>query len=119
MFNKVCTKSVNLSLPHCSRLSACAATRSFGQYHVDLCLLRAHCISATFEEYRKVSQYDIVRSIEHEMSGDLAKSMKAVVQGVKDRPIFFAERLYKAMKGLRDVSKAHFGVLIHLRHGYR
>lgn len=26
---------------------------------------------ATFEEYRKVSSYDIVKTIEHEMSGDL------------------------------------------------
>ena len=53
-----------------------------------------------------MSQYDIIRSIEHEMSGDLAKSMKAVVQGVKDRPIFFAERLYKAMKGVFDLNIA-------------
>jgi annexin A7/11 len=32
---------------------------------------------ATFKEYRKVSQYDITRSIEHEMSGDLKRGMKA------------------------------------------
>merc|ERR1711865_879685 len=55
---------------------------------------------ATFKEYRKVSQYDITRSIEHEMSGDLKRSMKAVVQCIKDRPTYFAERLYTAMKGM-------------------
>lgn len=54
---------------------------------------------ATFKAYRKVSQYDITRSIEHEMSGDLKRSMKAVVQCIKDRPTYFAERLYTAMKG--------------------
>jgi hypothetical protein len=32
--------------------------------------------SATFEEYRKLSQHDIIRTIEHEMSGDLAVAMK-------------------------------------------
>jgi len=55
---------------------------------------------ATFKEYRKISQYDITRSIEHEMSGDLKRSMKAVVQCIKDRPTYFAERLYTSMKGL-------------------
>ena len=55
---------------------------------------------ATFKEYRKIAQYDITRSIEHEMSGDLKRSMKAVVQCIKDRPTYFAERLYTAMKGM-------------------
>jgi len=55
---------------------------------------------ATFKEYRKISSYDITRSIEHEMSGDLCRGMKAVVQCIKDRPTYFAERLYKCMKGV-------------------
>jgi annexin A7/11 len=55
---------------------------------------------ATFKEYRKISSYDITRSIEHEMSGDLKRGMKAVVQCIKDRPTYFAERLYHSMKGL-------------------
>merc|ERR1719305_461172 len=55
---------------------------------------------ATFKEYRKVSSYDITRSIEHEMSGDLKRGMKAVVQCIKDRPSYFTERLYHCMKGL-------------------
>ena len=55
---------------------------------------------ATFKEYRKVSQYDITRSIEHEMSGDIKRGMKAVVQCIKDRPTYFAERLYHSMKGM-------------------
>jgi len=54
---------------------------------------------ATFKEYRKISQYDIARSIDHEMSGDLKRGMKAMVQCIKDRPSYFAERLYKCMKG--------------------
>lgn len=54
---------------------------------------------ATFKEYRKISQYDITRSIEREMSGDLKRGMKALVQCIKDRPTYFAERLYNCMKG--------------------
>ena len=56
-------------------------------------------LRATFNEYRKISSYDIVRSIEHEMSGDLKEAFKAVVMCIKDRPTYFAERLYKSMKG--------------------
>eukprot|EP00730_Choanoeca_flexa_P002167 TRINITY_DN10939_c0_g1_i4.p1 TRINITY_DN10939_c0_g1~~TRINITY_DN10939_c0_g1_i4.p1 ORF type:complete len:551 (+),score=166.90 TRINITY_DN10939_c0_g1_i4:84-1736(+) len=57
-------------------------------------------LRATFEEYKKISKYDLVRSIEREMSGDLKRSMKAMVQTAVDRPGYFAERIYASMKGL-------------------
>jgi annexin A7/11 len=56
-------------------------------------------LRATFEEYRKVSKYDIVRSIEREMSGNLKSAMKAICRCVYDKPQYFADRLYKSMKG--------------------
>lgn len=56
-------------------------------------------LRATFKEYRTISSYDITKSIDHEMSGDLKEAFKAVVQCVKDKPTYFAERLYKAMHG--------------------
>lgn len=65
-----------------------------------LCLRSIPQLKATFEEYRKISQYDIVRTIEHEMSGDLAVAMKALVMCVKDRPTYFADRLFNSMKGM-------------------
>jgi annexin A7/11 len=57
-------------------------------------------LRATFAEYRKISSYDIVRSIEHEMSGDLKNAFKALVMCIKDPSDYFAERLYKSMKGM-------------------
>jgi annexin A7/11 len=57
-------------------------------------------LMATFKEYRKLSSYDITRSIEHSCSGDVKNGYKAVVQCIKDRPTYFAERLYTSMKGL-------------------
>lgn len=56
-------------------------------------------LRATFDEYVKISQRDIINSIEREMSGDLRDAFKAVVMCVRSRPKFFAERLYKSMKG--------------------
>jgi len=53
-----------------------------------------------WDEYVKVSQRDIMNSVERETSGDYKKSLLAIAQCVKCRPMFFAERLYKSMKGL-------------------
>ncbi|XP_064389782.1 annexin A4-like [Halichondria panicea] len=54
---------------------------------------------ATFEEYIRISQRDILNSIEREMSGDLKEGMKTVVMCMRSRPAYFAEKLYKSMKG--------------------
>ncbi|NXM97797.1 ANX11 protein, partial [Sylvia borin] len=59
---------------------------------------RAH-LRAVFSEYQRMCNRDIESSICREMSGDLEKGMLAVVKCLKNTPAFFAERLYKAMKG--------------------
>ena len=43
---------------------------------------------------------DIEDSIKSEMSGDLKKSMLAVVRSIKDRAAFFAAALQRSMKGM-------------------
>lgn len=57
-------------------------------------------LRAVFQEYSKVSKYDLEQSISREMSGDLKTSMLTVVKCVKDKSAYFAESLYKSMKGL-------------------
>ena len=68
----------------------------------------------------QVSQRDILNSIEREMSGDLQAGFKTVVMCVRNRPQYFAERLYKSMKGAGTdddtlvrvvVSRAEVGVM--------
>ncbi|NXM64008.1 ANX11 protein, partial [Illadopsis cleaveri] len=59
---------------------------------------RAH-LRAVFSEYQRMCNRDIESSICREMSGDLERGMLAVVKCLKNTPAFFAERLYKAMKG--------------------
>ena len=56
-------------------------------------------LKATFDAYARISKYDIERSIEREMSGDLKNGFLAVVQCIRARDEFFANRLFKCMKG--------------------
>ncbi|CAB1352834.1 unnamed protein product, partial [Coregonus sp. 'balchen'] len=53
-----------------------------------------------FEEYQKISGRDIEDSIKREMSGSLEDVFLAIVKCLRNKPAFFAERLYKSMKGL-------------------
>ncbi|XP_064383973.1 annexin A4-like [Halichondria panicea] len=53
-----------------------------------------------FDQYSKICKYDIEQSISREMSGDLKEGMLAIVKCVRDRSGYFAEALYKSMKGL-------------------
>lgn len=57
-------------------------------------------LNATFDEYSKISKYDIEESIKREMSGDLKDGMISIVRIVRNAPAFFAEKLHKSMKGL-------------------
>ncbi|XP_078284732.1 annexin-B12-like [Rhinoraja longicauda] len=63
------------------------ATRSFPQ------------LQATIHEYGRLAKRELLKAIDREFSGDVGDGMRAIVQCVVNRPAFFAEKLYKAMKG--------------------
>ncbi|XP_078267120.1 annexin A6 [Rhinoraja longicauda] len=52
-----------------------------------------------FQDYIKLTNKDIEQAIKNEMSGDLLYGLIAIVRSIKNKPSFFAERLYKSMKG--------------------
>lgn len=52
-----------------------------------------------FAEYQNITGHDIEQAIENEFSGDVKKGLLAIVKCVKNRAAFFAEQLYKSMKG--------------------
>ncbi|XP_060553939.1 annexin A7-like isoform X2 [Ruditapes philippinarum] len=56
-------------------------------------------LRATFEEYVKIAGRDILSTIDREMSGDLKDGFIAIVMSAKNRPEYFADKLYHAMKG--------------------
>ncbi|GCB66384.1 hypothetical protein scyTo_0012000, partial [Scyliorhinus torazame] len=43
---------------------------------------------------------ELLKAVDREFSGDVRDGMQAIVQCVVNRPAFFAEKLYKSMKGL-------------------
>uniref|UniRef100_A0A8C5BW74 Annexin n=1 Tax=Gadus morhua TaxID=8049 RepID=A0A8C5BW74_GADMO len=65
-----------------------------------LCVRNRNHLLKVFEEYKKVSGRDIEDSIKREMSGSLEEVFLAIVKCLKNKPAFFAERLYKSMKAL-------------------
>ncbi|XP_067262826.1 annexin A3-like [Chanodichthys erythropterus] len=53
----------------------------------------------TILEYKNISGKTLQKSIEKEMSGNLEKLLVAIVKCAVSTPAYFAEKLYKSMKG--------------------
>jgi len=65
-----------------------------------LCSRNFAQLREVFNEYFKVARKDIEASIKGEMSGKLEKAFLAIVKSIRNKPAYFAERIYLAMKGL-------------------
>ncbi|XP_077399192.1 annexin A4 [Vanacampus margaritifer] len=65
-----------------------------------LCVRNQKHLLRVFDEYQKISGKDIEESIKREMSGCLEDVFLAIVKCMRNKHAFFAERLYKSMKGL-------------------
>ncbi|XP_064031674.1 annexin A4 [Pogoniulus pusillus] len=70
------------------------------QFMSILCTRNRQHLLMVFDVYRSIANKDITDSIKSEMSGDLEDALLAVVKCVRNKPAYFAERLYKSMKGL-------------------
>ncbi|XP_078421529.1 annexin A4-like [Cetorhinus maximus] len=64
-----------------------------------LCTRNPTHLRKVFEDYKMISKKDIESSVKGEMSGSLENALLAVVKNMKNQPAYFAERLYKSMKG--------------------
>uniref|UniRef100_A0A914HP99 Annexin n=1 Tax=Globodera rostochiensis TaxID=31243 RepID=A0A914HP99_GLORO len=53
-----------------------------------------------FDEYQKQHGHSIEKAIRNEFSGDICAAHLALVKSICNRPAYFAELLYKSMKGL-------------------
>ncbi|KAM4592043.1 annexin A11a isoform 1-T2 [Odontesthes bonariensis] len=82
------------------------------KFNAILCARSKPHLRAVFLEYQNMCGRDIEKSISREMSGDLESGMLAVVKCIKNTPAYFAERLYKAMKGLGTKDRTLVRVMI-------
>ncbi|CAL9683440.1 unnamed protein product [Knipowitschia caucasica] len=77
-----------------------------------LCVRNRNHLLKVFEEYRKVSGREIEESIKREMSGSLEDVFLAIVKCIRSKPAFFAERLYKSMKGLGTTDSVLIRIMV-------
>ncbi|XP_055968233.1 annexin A6 isoform X2 [Sorex fumeus] len=64
-----------------------------------LCTKSHQHLRRVFQEFVKKTNYDVEHVIKKEMSGDVKDAFVAIVQSVRNKPLFFADKLYKSMKG--------------------
>uniref|UniRef100_A0A7N4V4F8 Annexin n=1 Tax=Sarcophilus harrisii TaxID=9305 RepID=A0A7N4V4F8_SARHA len=64
-----------------------------------LCSRSYQHLRRVFQEFIKMTNHDVEHTIKKEMSGDVQDALVAIVQSVKNKPLFFADKLYKSMKG--------------------
>lgn len=57
-------------------------------------------LGMVFYEYHQLAGHSVATAIEKEFSGDVKNGMIAIARCVENRPSYFAEKLYKSMKGL-------------------
>ncbi|XP_072573776.1 annexin A6 [Paramormyrops kingsleyae] len=69
-------------------------------------------LQLVFDEYQKIAEKSIEDSIKSELSGDFERLMLAVVQCIRSVPMFFAKRLYMAMKGLGTADNTLIRIMI-------
>uniref|UniRef100_A0A7N8YP88 Annexin n=1 Tax=Mastacembelus armatus TaxID=205130 RepID=A0A7N8YP88_9TELE len=82
------------------------------KFNAILCARSKPHLRAVFHEYQQMCGRDIEKSICREMSGDLESGMLAVVKCIKNTPAYFAERLYKAMKGAGTKDKTLIRIMV-------
>ncbi|KAG7464834.1 hypothetical protein MATL_G00169880 [Megalops atlanticus] len=77
-----------------------------------LCTRSFPHLRRVFQEFVKCTNKDIEQVIKKEMSGDVKNAMYATVRSVKNQPSYFADRLYKAMKGLGTDDRALIRIMV-------
>ncbi|KAJ8777150.1 hypothetical protein J1605_014533 [Eschrichtius robustus] len=77
-----------------------------------LCTRSYQHLRRVFQEFIKMTNYDVEHTIKKEMSGDVRDVFVAIVQSVKNKPLFFADKLYKSMKGAGTEEKTLTRIMV-------
>ncbi|XP_058505721.1 annexin A6 isoform X2 [Solea solea] len=77
-----------------------------------LCTRSFPHLRRVFQEFVRYTNKDIEQIIKKETSGDVKNAFFAIVRSVKNQPSYFADRLYKAMKGLGTDDRALIRIMV-------
>uniref|UniRef100_A0A671U3Y0 Annexin n=1 Tax=Sparus aurata TaxID=8175 RepID=A0A671U3Y0_SPAAU len=77
-----------------------------------LCTRSFPHLRRVFQEFVRCTNKDIEQIVKKEMSGDVKNAFYAIVRSVKNQPSYFADRLYKAMKGLGTDDRALIRIMV-------
>uniref|UniRef100_V9KFF0 Annexin n=1 Tax=Callorhinchus milii TaxID=7868 RepID=V9KFF0_CALMI len=77
-----------------------------------LCTRSFPHLKRVFQDYIKLTNRDIEQTIRNDISGDLRNSLYAIVRCIKNKPVFFADRLYKSMKGAGTDDKTLIRIMV-------
>ncbi|XP_032481884.1 annexin A6 isoform X2 [Phocoena sinus] len=77
-----------------------------------LCTRSYQHLRRVFQEFVKMTNYDVEHTIKKRMSGDVRDVFVAIVQSVKNKPLFFADKLYKSMKGAGTEEKTLTRIMV-------
>lgn len=69
-------------------------------------------LQKVFERYKSYSPYDMKESIRKEVKGDLEKSFLTLVECFENRQLYFANKLFEAMKGKGAKEKVVTRILV-------
>ncbi|XP_058852388.1 annexin A6-like isoform X1 [Acipenser ruthenus] len=77
-----------------------------------LCTRSYPHLRKVFQEFVTCTNKDVEQVIRKEISGDLKTALIAIVRSIKNKPSYFADRLYKSMKGLGTDDRTLIRVLV-------
>jgi len=65
-----------------------------------------------FIEYQRRTGHEFEKAIQKEFSGDIESGLLAIVKSVRNKSVFFAERLHDSMSGLGTKDKALIRIMV-------
>jgi hypothetical protein len=82
------------------------------KFNMILCSQSYEQLRLVFEEYHRSTNKSLETAIKNEMSGDLEGGMLAIVKCIQNRANYFAEKLYKSMKGMGTKDQALIRIMV-------